>query len=71
MPAARTLVHSAWFDFACARLGGAAAVDDMLGRELFRLSLYADLVPVVIGAKGVERIVEVDLNGAEKTAFEK
>jgi malate dehydrogenase len=28
-------------------------------------------VPVVIGAKGVERIVEVDLNGAEKTAFEK
>jgi len=28
-------------------------------------------VPVVIGAKGVERIVEVDLNGAEKSAFEK
>ena len=28
-------------------------------------------VPVVIGAKGVERIVEVDLNGGEKTAFEK
>ncbi len=28
-------------------------------------------VPVVIGAKGVERIVEVDLNGAEKAAFEK
>ncbi len=47
MPAPRTLVHSAWFDFACVRLGGAAAVDEMLGRELFRLSLYADLVPVV------------------------
>ncbi len=28
-------------------------------------------VPVVIGAKGVERIVEVDLNGGEKSAFEK
>ena len=41
------MVHSAWFDFACARLGGAAAVDEMLGRELYRLSLYADLVPVV------------------------
>src|SRR5579885_2883719 len=28
-------------------------------------------VPVVIGAKGVERIVEVELNSAEKSAFEK
>ena len=28
-------------------------------------------VPVVIGAKGVERIVEIQLNGAERTMFEK
>ena len=28
-------------------------------------------VPVVIGAKGVERIVEIDLNGAERDMFEK
>jgi malate dehydrogenase len=28
-------------------------------------------VPVVIGAKGVERIVEIALNGDEKTMFEK
>jgi malate dehydrogenase len=28
-------------------------------------------VPVVIGGKGVERIVEIDLNGAEREAFEK
>jgi malate dehydrogenase len=28
-------------------------------------------VPVVIGGKGVERVVEVDLNGTEKAAFEK
>src|ERR1700731_1152927 len=28
-------------------------------------------VPVVLGAKGVERIVEVELNGAEKAMFEK
>jgi malate dehydrogenase len=28
-------------------------------------------VPVVIGSKGVERIVEIELNGAERTMFEK
>ena len=28
-------------------------------------------VPVVIGAGGVERIVEIQLNGDEKAAFEK
>jgi len=28
-------------------------------------------VPVVIGAKGVERVVEVDLAGAERSMFEK
>jgi malate dehydrogenase len=28
-------------------------------------------VPVVIGAKGVERIVEIELSGAERTMFEK
>ena len=28
-------------------------------------------VPVVIGAKGVERMVEIELNGAERAAFEK
>jgi malate dehydrogenase len=28
-------------------------------------------VPAVIGAKGVERIVEIELNGAERSMFEK
>jgi malate dehydrogenase len=28
-------------------------------------------VPVVIGAKGVERVVEIELNGAERAMFEK
>src|SRR5262249_172267 len=28
-------------------------------------------VPVVIGAKGVERVVEIQLNGAERTMFDK
>ena len=28
-------------------------------------------VPVVIGAKGVERVVEIELNGSERSMFEK
>ena len=28
-------------------------------------------VPVVIGAKGVERVVELDLSGAERAEFDK
>jgi malate dehydrogenase len=28
-------------------------------------------VPIVIGGKGVERIVEIELNGGERTMFEK
>jgi len=28
-------------------------------------------VPVVIGSKGVERIVEIELNATEQAAFEK
>ena len=28
-------------------------------------------MPVVIGGKGVERIVEIELNGAERGMFEK
>jgi malate dehydrogenase len=28
-------------------------------------------VPVVIGAKGVERIVEIELNSGERSMFEK
>jgi len=28
-------------------------------------------VPVVIGSKGVERVVEIELNGTERTMFEK
>ena len=28
-------------------------------------------VPVVIGAKGVERVVEIELNGAERDMFDK
>ena len=28
-------------------------------------------VPVVIGAKGVERVVEIELNGSERSMFER
>lgn len=55
----RTLIHSAWFDFALNRLGGAEKLDDLLGRELYRLALYADLVPVAAGC-GDLRIYRTD-----------
>jgi hypothetical protein len=44
---ARTLIHTAWFDFALQRLGGAERMDEVLGRELYRLSLFAEKVPVI------------------------
>jgi hypothetical protein len=44
---ARTLVHTLWFDFALQRLGGARRMDEMLRRELYRLALFADLVPEI------------------------
>ncbi len=49
VPTPRALVHSAWFDYALVRLGGTEAMDELLGRELYRLSLYADLVPTAPG----------------------
>src|ERR1700716_1735527 len=41
-----------------------------LNREYGVKGLYVG-VPVVIGAKGVERIVELDLSGAERSEFDK
>jgi malate dehydrogenase len=41
-----------------------------LGGEYGVRDIYVG-VPVVIGAKGVERIVEIQLNGAERDMFEK
>src|SRR5437870_1979981 len=43
---------------------------DGLNGEYGVKDLYVG-VPAVIGAKGVERIVEIQLNGAERTMFEK
>ena len=53
------MVHSAWFDYALNRLGGTEAMDDLLGRELYRLALYADLVPVAEGCDDL-RIYRTD-----------
>ncbi|SHJ99364.1 malate dehydrogenase (NAD) [Aureimonas altamirensis DSM 21988] len=47
-------------------LPAAAALKGEYGQN----DLYVG-VPVVIGAEGVERIIEIELNGDEKTAFEK
>jgi malate dehydrogenase len=41
-----------------------------LNGEYGVMNLYVG-VPVVIGSKGVERIVEIQLNGAERAMFEK
>ena len=48
--------------------GAAGAV--WLNGEYGVKDLYVG-VPVVIGAKGVERVVEIELNGAERAMFEK
>ena len=53
MATPRVLIHSAWFDYALTKLGGAAEMDERLGRELFRLSLYADLVRIVPGQEAL------------------
>jgi hypothetical protein len=45
----RVLIHSAWFDYALTKLGGAEEMDERLGQELYRLSLYADLVAIAPG----------------------
>jgi len=42
----------------------------LLNGEYGMKDLYVG-VPVVIGAGGIEKIVEVELNAAEKAAFEK
>ncbi len=59
MPTPRILIHSAWFDYALNRLGGIETMDDLLGRELYRLALYADLVPMAEGC-GELRIYRTD-----------
>ena len=47
-----------------------AALRAWLNGEYGMKDLYVG-VPVVIGAKGVERVVEIELNGSERAAFEK
>ena len=70
---------SAWYapGAAVASLVGAIVTD---ARKLIPCCVYLDGeygehdlcigVPVILGAKGVERIVDVDLEGEEKAAFE-
>ncbi|HEY1111846.1 MAG TPA: hypothetical protein VGE76_24535 [Opitutaceae bacterium] len=46
MPTPRQLVHTEWFDFALQRLAELPRADEILSEELYRLALYADLVPL-------------------------
>jgi len=45
----RELIHSLWFDFALARIDATKQMDEILGDELYRIALYADLIPEVPG----------------------
>jgi hypothetical protein len=47
----RQLVHSKWFDHALAQLGDLPQVEAVLAEEMYRLSCYADLVPLVPGCR--------------------
>ena len=46
MPAPRRLIHSEWFDQALQRLGDVRDVETVLAKEFYRLSCYANLVPL-------------------------
>jgi hypothetical protein len=47
----RQLVHTEWFDHALQKLGRLPRIDDLLSKELFRIAVYAELIPCAPGAK--------------------
>lgn len=49
MPKPRQLVHTEWFDYAIQKLGDLPRADGLLAEELYRLAMYADLVPLAPG----------------------
>jgi hypothetical protein len=51
MSAPRQLQHSEWFDHALALLGNLPDIEHVLSEEFYRLACYADLVPLVAGAR--------------------
>ena len=62
--------RSRWRKAICATRSGCCRLRAWLSGEYGVKDLYVG-VPVVIGAKGVERVVEIELNGAERGMFEK
>ena len=51
MPQPRQLIHTEWFDYALQKLGRLPRVDSLLAEELYRLAMYADLVPLAPGCE--------------------
>lgn len=45
MEVPRQLVHTEWFDHALQSLGTLPHIEEILARDLYRIALYADLVP--------------------------
>jgi hypothetical protein len=51
VPAPRQLVHTEWFDHALQKLGDLPQAESLLSEELYRLAVYADLVPLAPGCR--------------------
>ena len=51
MPEPRHLVHGEWFDHALQKLGDLPHAESLLSEELYRIAMYADLVPLVPGCR--------------------
>jgi hypothetical protein len=47
----RQRVHSEWFDQALTQLGDLPHAEEILADEMYRMSCYAELVPVVPGCR--------------------
>ena len=51
MPEPRHLVHGEWFDYALQKLGDLPHAESLLAEELYRIAVYADLVPLAPGCR--------------------
>jgi hypothetical protein len=51
VPEPRQLLHTEWFDHALQKLGELPQSESLLSEELYRLAIYADLVPIAPGCR--------------------
>lgn len=53
----RQLVHTEWFDHALQNFGALPHIEDLLARDLYRIAVYADLIPC-LGEKSPLRVFQ-------------